>query len=383
MASPPRVGISLCAGGGGLDMGLGLAEPGFTTACFVEIEEYPRAVIAAAQAAGYFLAAPIWDDLKRFSGRPWNGIADTLLAGYPCQPFSHAGQRKGTSDPRHLWPCIARIISECDSLEWLFFENVSGHVTLGLEQVLRDIRGLGFKAAAGLFTAAETGAAHERLRLFIVAHRDSHNRCADSGQSVAGTDGRHILSGRSQNVDNPASPRCQAARQPEPAQPARGQRVSGDGRSTVADTSGTKLEGQQPGQRDPRRWRQPDEYPALPGGTGIHSPGPADFDAWRGTIVTQERLDLLPAASLDDAILWADNHAAALGHPGQAAAEPAVRRMADGLAYRSRALRLLGNGVFPLVAGHAWRTLAAAHGLRPVDFDRGSAEAAARAEEFV
>ena len=55
------------------------------------------------------------------------------------------------------------------------------------------------------------------------------------------------------------------------------------------------------------------------------------------------------------------------GHALTAAAEPALRRMADGLAHRTRALRLLGNGVHPLAAAHAWRSLAAAHGLGPVD----------------
>lgn len=69
--------------------------------------------------------------------------------------------------------------------------------------------------------------------------------------------------------------------------------------------------------------------------------------------------------------VWACRVAADLESPGAAAVEPAVRRLVDGLAHRSRALRLLGNGVHPLAAAHAWRTLAAAHGLRPVDLAPG------------
>ena len=170
MVLPPRYGLSLCSGGGGLDMGLDLAEPGFATACFVEWEEYPRSVLIAAQRAGYFAPAPIWDNVKTFDGRPWRGLCDTVLAGYPCQPFSAAGQRKGEDDPRHLWPDVARIVGEVQP-EWVFLENVPGHVSLGLETVLRTLWDMGFTPAVGLFSASEVGAPHERLRVFIVARK--------------------------------------------------------------------------------------------------------------------------------------------------------------------------------------------------------------------
>ena len=165
----PRNGLSLCAGGGGLDLGLMLAEPGFHTRCFVEWEEYPRRCLIAAQRAGYFARAPIWDDVTTFDGLPFRGAFDTILAGYPCQPFSHAGQRKGHDDERHLWPDVARIVREVDP-EWVFLENVAGHVSLGAETVLRDLWDMGYTPAAGLFSASETGAPHERLRWFCVAH---------------------------------------------------------------------------------------------------------------------------------------------------------------------------------------------------------------------
>ena len=171
MVSRPRHGLSLCAGGGGLDLGLMLAEPDFHTRAFVEWEGYPRAVLIAAQRAGYFAPAPIWDDLRSFDARVFRGAFDIVLAGYPCQPFSAAGKRGGADDPRHLWPEVARVIAEC-SPEWVFLENVSGHVTLGLETVLRELWGLGYTPAAGLFSAAEVGAPHQRLRIFILAHTD-------------------------------------------------------------------------------------------------------------------------------------------------------------------------------------------------------------------
>jgi len=152
-------------------MGLGLAEPGFHTRCFVEWEDYPRQAIIAAQRAGYFAPAPIWDDLTTFDARPLRGAIDTVLAGYPCQPFSAAGQRKGAADERHLWPHVARVIDECRPV-WVFLENVGGHVSLGLDTVLRELWELDYTPAAGLFTAAETGAPHKRERVFIVAYSD-------------------------------------------------------------------------------------------------------------------------------------------------------------------------------------------------------------------
>ena len=113
MVSRPRHGLSLCAGGGGLDLGLMLAEPGYHTRAYVEWDGWPRSVLIAAQRAGYFAPAPIWDDLRSFDARPFCGAFDILLAGYPCQPFSAAGKRDGADDPRHLWPEVGRVIAEC------------------------------------------------------------------------------------------------------------------------------------------------------------------------------------------------------------------------------------------------------------------------------
>ena len=165
-------------------MGLMLAEPGYHTRAFVEWEEWPRTVLIAAQAARYFAPAPIWDDLRSFDARVFRGAFDIIVAGYPCQPFSAAGKREGANDPRHLWPDVARVISECNP-EWVFLENVPGHVTLGLETVLRELWGLGYTPAAGLFSAAEVGAPHQRLRIFILAHTDepaSRHREVQSGR---------------------------------------------------------------------------------------------------------------------------------------------------------------------------------------------------------
>ena len=257
MVSRPRHGLSLCAGGGGLDLGVMLAEPSFHTRAFVEWESYPRTVLVAAQRAGYFAPAPIWDDLRCFDARRLRGAFNIVLAGYPCQPFSAAGKRGGADDPRHLWPEVARVIREC-SPEWVFLENVAGHVTLGLESVLRELWRMGYTPAAGLFSAAEVGAPHQRLRIFILAHTNEpasrHGELQPGGEQRVHPQSRGVGAGHHQLVDAEGIGRREGWTGPElwlgrDATPA----IAGD---PMADTGGAELEGQQPGQRDPRRWQK-------------------------------------------------------------------------------------------------------------------------------
>ena len=93
---------------------------------------------------------------------------DILTGGYPCQPFSQAGQRKGKEDERHLWPFVAVAI---DALRprFVVLENVRGHLTLGFGDVLADLSGMGYDAKWGLIRASDAGAPHGRSRIFIVA----------------------------------------------------------------------------------------------------------------------------------------------------------------------------------------------------------------------
>ena len=161
-------GLSLCAGAGGLDLGLALAEPGYRAVGYVERDAFAAAVLVARMEDQTLDQAPVWDDLTGFDGRPRRGAVDLVSAGYPCQPFSVAGRRKGTDDPRHLWPHVARVISECGPV-WAFLENVSNHLNLGCREVREELEGLGYGVTEGLFTATEVGAPHRRQRLFVLA----------------------------------------------------------------------------------------------------------------------------------------------------------------------------------------------------------------------
>lgn len=164
--------ISLCAGYGGIDLGLRGAIPNLRTVAFSEIEGFACANLVAKMEKGLLDCAPIWTDLKTFPWGAFSDRVDILSGGYPCQPFSAAGKRLGTDDPRHLWPYIA------DGIRLMrprvcFFENVSGHISLGLREVISELESMGYKVSWGIFSARECGAPHQRKRVFILAHRKS------------------------------------------------------------------------------------------------------------------------------------------------------------------------------------------------------------------
>ena len=97
---------------------------------------------------------------------------DILTAGYPCQPFSQAGLRKGVEDERHLWPYIKTAISTLRP-SYVILENVRGHFGLGFREVLSDLTSIGYDVRWTLIRASEVGAPHRRERLFILAYPNS------------------------------------------------------------------------------------------------------------------------------------------------------------------------------------------------------------------
>jgi len=161
--------ISLCAGIGGLDLGIKRVFPSVRTIAYVEREISACEILGSQMEKGNLDLAPIWTDVKTFPADSFRGKVDIVSGGYPCQPFSVAGQRRGTEDPRHLWPYIARIVDVIRP-RICVFENVRGHVRLGLSDVLADLRGLGYRVRAGIFAASEVGAPHRRERVFILGY---------------------------------------------------------------------------------------------------------------------------------------------------------------------------------------------------------------------
>jgi len=159
--------LALFAGtGGGI---LGSGRIGHKVVCAVERDPYCIEILLRRQEEGHLPVFPIWDEIRSFNGKPWNGIVDVVSAGFPCQPFSKAGLRAGTDDERNLWPEVARIIGEVRP-RYVFLENVPA-VVQHLGGVLSgDLARLGYNAEWGVISARDAGAPHIRKRWWCVAH---------------------------------------------------------------------------------------------------------------------------------------------------------------------------------------------------------------------
>lgn len=156
---------SLFSGIGGLD--LGLERAGMTVRWQSEIDPYCCRVLAK-----HWPHVPNLGDVTRVD---WSEVepVDLICGGYPCQPFSLAGVRRGESDPRHLWPWFAVALRHLRP-RWALLENVPGHLSLGFGRVLGDLAELGYDTEWDCIPAAAVGAPHLRYRVFVVAHARSH-----------------------------------------------------------------------------------------------------------------------------------------------------------------------------------------------------------------
>lgn len=155
-------------GAGGNHLGLKRILPSLQLVAACEIEAYAVANLVAKMEAGLLDPAPIWTDVRTFPCHELRRRLALFIASYPCQPFSFAGQRGGANDPRHLWPHVLKGVRAMQPAR-CFFENVEGHVSLGLSTVISDLEEAGYRVAAGLFAARECGASMRRTRVFIMA----------------------------------------------------------------------------------------------------------------------------------------------------------------------------------------------------------------------
>ena len=156
--------VDLCSGIGGFSLGFSWAELS-KTIMFCDTEEWCRKILAK-----NFPNVPIAKDVKELANDPERNVPDhdILSCGYPCQPFSVAGLRKGEEDDRHIWPSIFRIITQ-KRPSWVVCENVYGHVALGLDKVLFDLESQGYATRTFIVPACAKNAPHRRDRLWIIA----------------------------------------------------------------------------------------------------------------------------------------------------------------------------------------------------------------------
>ena len=173
--------VDLCSGIGGFALGLewaGLSKP----IMFCDNEKWCRQILAK-----HWPDVEIKNDVKELADDPKRLVpdCDILTAGYPCQPFSVAGKQKGDQDDRHLWPYLLKIVKQ-KRPTWCVFENVVGHVALGLDKVLLDLETAGYASRPLVIPAGGVDARHRRYRVWIVAHTNGEQRERSGKESVYG-----------------------------------------------------------------------------------------------------------------------------------------------------------------------------------------------------
>ena len=159
--------LDLFSGIGGFSLGFEATQR-IKTVAFCEIDSFCTKVLNK-----NWPTVPVYNDIKEltYEKLKTDGIKsiDILTGGYPCQPFSIAGLKKGEKDPRHLWPEMFRLIKECRPT-WVIGENVSGHIKLGLDTVQQDLESEGYTLRTFSISAASIGANHQRERIWTVAY---------------------------------------------------------------------------------------------------------------------------------------------------------------------------------------------------------------------
>jgi len=353
--------LSLCSGYEGIGLGLRSVLPNLREIAYVEREGFPVANLVAKMEEGKLDAAPVFTDVKTFPYGKFRGLVDILSGGFPCQPFSAAGKRQATEDPRHLFPYIADGIRECQP-RIVFLENVQGILSCKtadgepvLQYVLRTLEGLGYRATAGIFSAEEVGAPHQRKRVYILGMANSEDIGRGGWTHRDGDDGPGLQEQEAQEQSNLWG---EAAG------------CSGDSRGAeeLANSNHEGLEGHQlhssskqgePIQADtwsagstrwPSRPSEPQyewEEPRVAGNSESIDRNPSRLSEREGEEdprlgVECENQDGIPTAKDFDP---------------DGSAQPKLGRKSNGSSSRVDRLRLLGNGVVPQTAAKAFTIL--------------------------
>jgi len=187
--------LDLFSGIGGFS--LGLESTGyFQTIAFVEKDKFCRQVLQK-----NFHNIPIEEDIRNVRGERYK--ADIITGGFPCQPFSVAGKRKGTDDDRYLWDETIRVVSECKP-KYFIGENVEGIININngmvLRQVQDDLEKEGFQVRCLIIPASGIGAWHQRKRVWIIAANSNSRFSIGENEEIQAR--RNTINSSSKDVPN-------------------------------------------------------------------------------------------------------------------------------------------------------------------------------------
>ena len=307
--------LSLFSGIGGLDLAAEMA--GMVTVGQCEWADYPTRVLER-----HWPDVPRWRDIRTLTGGSFyekTGMrtVDVISGGFPCQPFSVAGKRRGKEDDRYLWPEMLRVISELRPT-WVVGENVAGIVNMALDQVYTDLENEGYAVQALIIPACAVDAPHRRDRCAIVAH--SNNRQRDTEDETVQA-GRTPVDYGGEYVSNSNEIRCDL-------RGSSGQGVYGD----------TPCDETDPGSEDV----------AYSDSNRLEKPGMQGLSEKQGVPVADSgRRAAQPGlGGVDDGLsAWMDRGMSA---PGYWMPEPdGVPRITQKREHRSDRLKCLGNAVVP------------------------------------
>ena len=279
---------------------------GYETVAFCEYDKHAQKVLRK-----HWPDTEIIDDVRGLANDAdrFRGLVDIVVGGYPCQPFSLAGVRRGDKDDRHLWPEMLRIIQAVRPT-WVIGENVAGHISMGLDEVLSDLEAEGYQARCFVIPAVAADARHRRDRCWIIAHTDSE------GEPVSALDEQRLE-------------RAEAM---------------GDADSGAETEQGARLGGKQFDCAPPREWAKEGHRTAnasqdVPNASGEGLQG----DVGQGQAGAQGQSEGYPAQCR-----WWEP-------------EPAICRVANGVSGRVHRLRQLGNSIVPQVAARILWAIKEAH----------------------
>lgn len=379
---------SLCSGYEGIGLGLTTAGIEHRTAFVADPDRGASAVLAQ--------RLPDVPNLGDITAVDWRTVmpVDLITAGYPCQPFSMAGKRKGTKDVRHLWPHIADAVRVVRP-RWVLLENVAGHRSLGFGRVLADLAALGYVGSWRSVRASDVGAAHKRERVFILAWREGDSPAGLLGGVPAVRPGGR---GGADPVLSPLLPTPTARDHKGPD--CRGERSDGAARTPAqhslprvvlklfkTPTAQLAVNG---GSQHPDKRREGGHGPTLAdqvehllptptvadsrgtrNATSGRKEGSQHHDGWTlGDIAYADRWGEFAPAILRQEVAFGA-HAPEPTEPGRTGQRLSPRFVewlmgvpagwVTDLAGRTDALRLLGNGIVPHQLAHALHMLAAAY----------------------
>ncbi len=393
--------LSLFTGvGGGV---LGTKSLGWNSVGYVEFNNYCQQVIAQRIKDGCLDEAPIFGDINEFvesgAAKKYQGFVDVVTAGFPCQPFSHAGKQQGKADKRNMWPATIQCIRDVRP-RYAFLENVPGLLNSGyFGEILSSLAQAGFDARWVVLGADDVGAPHRRKRLWILAYPQSKHRDVGNDHPGIGVEGEQVPESGNSGGENDVAD----TRYPEPQgwnQAAEGQQPGARGPawresapcSDVADSDNIGF-GRWPSQA---RWEKRESVKGHSGGDVADTnsePRPegqplrasgelsTESEGLRGRQDQGQTGEVVrgcgedvadtPAIGLSGALeregsanqRWGKlaqvsiERGGSVSNTGQWPTEPNLGRVAHGVASRVDRLKAIGNGQVPRVAATAWRIL--------------------------